>query len=156
MYAIIVKLQFNTIIVFNYHLSDKWKYLSIYMTQAQKSGYGIDEMAHTWMLDTKDWGCWRMHRQVSMTLFHMCKIFPTGIRKQMIVMSLGGHCHYAYVKGWGLYKGSVHEPQGYHLGFWLLYIQFYLVRSHHPSVVATSVPLKEWDYNFTGKCSLFV
>ena len=28
--------------------------------------------------------------------------------------------------------------------------------SHRPSVPATSVPLKEWDYNHTGKCSLFV
>ena len=28
--------------------------------------------------------------------------------------------------------------------------------SHRPSVLATSVPLEEWDYYHTGKCSLFV
>ena len=29
------------------------------------------------------------------------------------------HCHCNNLKGWGLYKGSMHEPQGCHLGFWL-------------------------------------
>ena len=28
--------------------------------------------------------------------------------------------------------------------------------SHRPLVLATSVPLEEWDYHHTGKCSLFV
>ena len=28
--------------------------------------------------------------------------------------------------------------------------------SHRPSNLVTSVPLKEWNYNQTGKCSLFV
>ena len=35
-------------------------------------------------------------------------------------------------------------PQLVHLG------------SHRPSHSANSVPLKEWNYNLTGKCSLFV
>ena len=35
-------------------------------------------------------------------------------------------------------------PQLVHLG------------SHRPSHLANSVPLKEWNYNQTGKCSLFV
>ena len=28
--------------------------------------------------------------------------------------------------------------------------------SHRPSVLSTSVPVEEWDYYHTGKCSLFV
>ena len=63
------------------------------------------------------------------------------------------HCD---VKGWELYKECVHNPQGSHLGFWLQYIQLHLVRSHRPSLAATSIPRKDWDYNFTEKCSLFV
>ena len=66
------------------------------------------------------------------------------------------HCHDAYVQGWGLYKESTHEPWGSHLGFWLPYIQLHFVRSHRLSLVATLVPLKEWDYKFTVKCSVFI
>ena len=66
------------------------------------------------------------------------------------------HCCCTYVKGWGLYKESMHEPSGSHLGFWLQYIRLHLIRSHRPSLVATSVPLEEWNYNQKGKCSLFV
>ena len=65
-------------------------------------------------------------------------------------------CHYAYIEDWGLYKESTHKPWGSHLGFWLHYIQLHFMRSHRLSLVATSVPLEEWDYNSTGKCSLFV
>ena len=62
------------------------------------------------------------------------------------------HCHYTYVEGWELYKESVHEPWGSCLGFWLHYIQLHFMRSHGSSLVATSVPLEEWDYNLKGKC----
>ena len=48
------------------------------------------------------------------------------------------------------------EPQGSHMGFWLQYIWLHLIRSHRPSLAATSVPLEEWNYNQKGKCSLFV
>ena len=34
--------------------------------------------------------------------------------------------------------------------------QLVCLGSHRPSNAATSVPLKEWNYNQTGKCSLFV
>ena len=45
---------------------------------------------------------------------------------------------------------------GSHLGFWLQYIWLHLVRNQRPSLVATSVPLKEWNYNQKGSCSLFI
>ena len=38
--------------------------------------------------------------------------------------------------------------------FWFILWLIHL-GSHIPSVLATSVPLKEWDYHHTGKCSLF-
>ena len=60
------------------------------------------------------------------------------------------HCYFTNI------EGDVYKPWGTHLGFWLHYIQLHFVRSHRPSVVATSVPLEQWDYNLTGKCSLFV
>ena len=31
-----------------------------------------------------------------------------------------------------------------------------LLRGHQPSVAVTSVPLVEWKYILTGKCSLFI
>ena len=67
-------------------------------------------------------------------------------------------CHWCltYVEGWELCKESTHKPLGSCLGFWLHYIHLHFMRSHRPSPVATSVPLKEWDYNLIGKCSLFV
>ena len=43
------------------------------------------------------------------------------------------HCHFAYKEGWGLYKESIHKPQGSHLSFWLQYIQLHFMRSHRPS-----------------------
>ena len=66
------------------------------------------------------------------------------------------HCHYICIKGWELYKESMHEPQGSHLNFWLQYLWYQLETGHRPSLVATSVPPKEWDYNFTRKCSSFI
>ena len=53
-----------------------------------------------------------------MALLCMCKVFPALKGKQMIVMSLGGHYHGAYIEGGKLYKESVHEPWGLWSGFW--------------------------------------
>ena len=39
--------------------------------------------------------------------------------------------------------------------FWFI-PQLVHLGSHRPFNLATSVPLKEWNYNWTGKCSLFV
>ena len=47
------------------------------MSQAQKLGYGVDEMVHAWLLETAGWGCQWMCRQVGMTLLCMCKALPT-------------------------------------------------------------------------------
>ena len=60
-------------------------------------------------------------------------------------------------------KGSPHETQGSVIHSFSLFIwSFWLVPqlghlgSHRPSNLAPPVPLKEWNYNQTGKCSLFV
>ena len=51
----------------------------------------------------------------------------------------------------------MHKPLGFihSWSFWLV-PQLVHLGSHRPSNLATSVPLKEWNYNQTGKCSLFV
>ena len=44
---------------------------------------------------------------------------------------------------------------GQFLVFWLV-PQLVHLGSHRPSNSATLVPLEEWNYNQTGKCSFFV
>ena len=56
-------------------------------------------------------------------------------------------------------RESVHEPWGFiHFWFLVLLLIPWLVSlgSHRPSNLGTLVPLEEWDYYVTGKCSLFV
>ena len=59
-----------------------------YISQAQKLGYGIDEMFHAWLLEMTgqdDDGC----AGVSARLYCACtKVYPTLRGKQMIMMSL--------------------------------------------------------------------
>ena len=43
------------------------------MSQAEKLGYGIHVLLHAWR--EIGWGCQWMHRQVGVTLLHMCKGF---------------------------------------------------------------------------------
>ena len=45
------------------------------VSQAQKSGYRIDESVCVWLLEMTGWGHQRMHRQVSVTLLCMPKGF---------------------------------------------------------------------------------
>ena len=66
------------------------------------------------------------------------------------------HCHDAYVEGWGLYKQSMQSLEAFIWVFGCTIFSYTSMRSHRPSLMATSVPLKEWDYNFTEECSLFV
>ena len=61
----------------------------VYMSQAQKLGYKIDEMVHVWLLEMAGWGHQGMHRWVGMTLLHMHKVFLARRGRQMILMSLG-------------------------------------------------------------------
>ena len=59
-------------------------------------------------------------------------------------------------------KGSSYEAEGLSgAGSWFgsavwLVPQLVHAGSHRPSTSATLVPVKEWNYNQTGKCSLFV
>ena len=73
----------------------------------------------------------------------ICKVFP-HLKREVDNRDISRwyHCHCTYVKGWELYKESAHEPQGSGLGFWLQYIWLHLIRSHRPSILATSVPLR--------------
>ena len=48
------------------------------------------------------WGCWQMHRWVSMTLMCMCNVFPTGRGKQTIMTLLKWHESSVYVEGRGI------------------------------------------------------
>ena len=58
------------------------------MLQAEKSGYGIDEMVHMWLLDLTGWGHWWIHRQVGVTLLYMHEAVPALRGKQMVMMPL--------------------------------------------------------------------
>ena len=124
------------------------------MSQAWNLGYKIDELVHVQSENIEiGWqGCQQMHRQVSVTLLCMHKVFPTGRGKQMIMTSLEWHHESSvYVEGRGVYNENVHEPWVYHLGFgsWSFWQPS---ESHWPSVAATSVPLKECEYSRTGEC----
>ena len=65
-------------------------------------------------------------------------------------------CHYAYIESWGYIRGACTNSRLIICVFLAAVHPSYLLRSHWPSVMATSVPLDEWEYNLTGKCSSFV
>ena len=92
-----------------------------------------------------------------MTLLHMHKGFSHYRKKQTSLDIIRWcHCDFAYINGGG-YVRKCAQALGLLSG---LLLKVHLVPScfgsHIPSVSATSVPLEEWDYNHTGKCSLFV
>ena len=82
-----------------------------------------------------------MHRQVGVTLLHMHKVFPARKGEQMIVTSFSDVTIITFMQRAGSIKGEHAQTWGSHLGFWLLYIQSHLVRSHRPAPVAIMVPL---------------
>ena len=87
---------------------------------------------------------------------HAQRFFPLKVQKQMTVMSfdditdvlltyIGGRNEGFVDEIFGsLVQSFQHVPQLVHLG------------SHRPSNSATLVPLEEWNYNQTWKCSLYV
>ena len=74
------------------------------VSQAQKSGYGIDEMLCAWLLEMTGQGHWWMCRHVGTTLLHMHKGFSClkGEADDHDVFRWC-HCLYAYI-GVGGYK----------------------------------------------------
>ena len=52
--------------------------------------------------------------------------------------------------------GSVMYSFSLFIWFFWLVPQLGHLASHRPSNLATLIPLEEWNYNQTGKCSLFV
>ena len=106
-------------------------------------------------VEDSQWGCQWVHRQTSVVLLHMCSAFPAKRGKQMIVMAfsyvmsmlmhrVGGYIRRMHMslKAFIWVFGAAHSGN--------------LLRSHWPSVAATSVPFMEQEYIPTGKCSLFV
>ena len=94
---------------------------------------------------------------------HVQRFFPLKVQKQTTVMSLDDVTDVLLMYIGGGIKGSAHETEGLGLWFWfLVWLSVQLVPqlvhlgSHRPSNLATLVPLEEWIYNQTGKCSLFV
>ena len=53
----------------------------------------------------------------------MHSAFPTERGEQMIVTSFNDVTMFAHASGRGVYKESMHEPQGCHLGFWNCTVQ---------------------------------
>ena len=91
----------------------------------------------------------------SMTLLHMHKGFShLNEEADNCDVIRWCHCCSTYKK-----EGGYIWKCAWALGVLLLLLvlfQFVCPGSHRPSVLATSVPLEEWDYHHTGKCSLFV
>ena len=95
---------------------------------------------------------------------HVQRLFPPKCRSRQqlhyLVMSLTSFLCISRVD----IKVSMHGTQGWFvrpfcgLLLWFLWLVSQLVHpgSHIPSHLANSVPLKEWNYYQTGKCSLFV
>ena len=92
---------------------------------------------------------------------HVWRFFPPKVLKQMTVTSLGDVTDVLmYIGGRDKRKCTWDQRtlvlvlslvQLFRLVPWLVHLG-----SHRPSNLATLVPLKEWNYNQTGKCSLFV
>ena len=111
-------------------------------------------------------GCWQMHRQACTSLLYMCEGFsyPKCRSRQQwchLMMSL---ISFLCILGVGI-KRSMHETREqsswvhfHSVNSWSFGLSPQLVNlgSHRPSNWATLVPLKEWNYNQIGKCSLFV
>ena len=110
------------------------------------------------------WGCWQMCRWVCSTQLHRCEGFshPKCRSRQQwchLMMSLISFLCKLRVA----IKVSMHRTQGSSVLSFDLSVCFLLLvpplvhlESHISSNSATSVPLEEWNYNQTGRCSLFV
>ena len=97
---------------------------------------------------------------------HAWRFFPPKCRSRWqwhcLVMSLMSFLHISR----GGIKGSVHKTQGsvsqsflcsfIFIWFFWLVPQLVCLASHRPSYLAILVPLEEWNYNQTGRFSLFV
>ena len=131
-------------------------YLSIIMSQGEKLGYRIHVTVCAWREIGQ--GCWWMCRWVGVTLLHMCK-GSSCLKGEADVCDIirWHHCCSAYIN-----EGVVFKKAHTSLGalIWSLVLGLFgttsFLGSHRPSVLATLVPLEEWEYNYTGKFSLFV
>ena len=94
-----------------------------------------------------------------MTLLCMCKGFSHLNEADDHDIIRLCQCHSAYVNE-EVYKEVHMTPRGSFGSsfFGLFFSWFWLIcpGSHRPSASATLVPLVEWDYHHTRKCSLFL
>ena len=137
-----------------------------YVSQASTFGYKQYVMVHAW---------WGMGNRSGMqadvqaswhdSTAHVQRFFPPKCRGRWkwhyLMTSLTS---LLCILGVGI-KVSMHETQGFSsvihsfspfVWFSWLVPQLGILESHRPSNSATSVPLEEWNYSHTGKCSLFV
>ena len=128
------------------------------LSQVWKLEYGIRVMVHACLTGGIGWGCWQMCRQVGVNLLCMHKGF-SHLKEEADdhYVIRWCHCHFAFVSEGGLSNEACTS-----LGalIWSLVVGSFgstsFLGSHRPSVLATSVLCEEWDYNHTGKYSLFV
>ena len=133
----------------------------IYMSQAQKFGYERYVAVRAWRGKGNRLGT-PAHAQASRhdSTAHVWRFFLPKWRSRQqwhhLMMSLMSFLHKLRV---GI-RGSMHKTQGsfVHSFHWVLQLVPQVVkqwRDRH-SNSATLVPLKDWNYNQTGTCSLFV
>ena len=132
------------------------------VSQVQKLGYRKYVMVHAWQGTGNGLG---MLADVQVSphklTAHVWRLFPPECRSRWqwchLMMSLTFFLHRSRV---GI-RGSAHKTQVHSFfsfgswSFWLI-PQLVCPGSHRPSNLATLVPLNEWNYNQTWKCSLFV
>ena len=139
------------------------------MSQVLKLGYERSVVVHAWKGMGNRLGM-PADAQASWhdSTVHAQRFFPPKMQKQMTVTSFDDVTDILLMNFGGRYKSRCTWDPGvswlvqfsslvhsFGLFVWLVP---WLVHpgSHRPSNLATSVPLEEWNYNQTGKCSLFV
>ena len=137
----------------------------MHMSQAQKLGYNRSVAAGVW------WGKGNRTQMLADaqaswhdSTVHLQRFFPPKMQKQTTVKSFDDVTDVLLMYIRGRYKKETcMRPRGSVIHSFSVFIWFFWLvpwlghlGSHRPSNSATSVPLEEWNYNQTGKCSLFV
>ena len=132
----------------------------IYMSQAWKSGFGIDEPVHVQLLELSeivggDTG--RCAGELAWLYCTCTRFFLLEEESRWLWCHLVMFLLLWLCKGLEVYIRGVCTSS--RLIIWVILAAVppsYLLKSHQPSVTATLVPLEECKYNLAGKCSSFV
>ena len=134
------------------------------MSQVLKWGYKRNVMVHAWQGEGNRLGIpVDMQASWNDSSVHAQRFFPPKVQKQMTVTLFDdvSDVLLTYIRV-GIKKACT-RPRGLvqffsfsqFLVFWLIPWLVHL-GGHRHSNLATLVPLREWNYNQTGKCTLFV